>query len=76
LGFDVSLNNNIGLALRTGTDPAIRQILEDFLMALPNDPEYREAMRAGGMPIDPLTGAEYLELIRSEIAKIRSVLGR
>jgi len=74
LGYNVSLNNSIGFAVRAGTNPAIKKILEDFVMALPNDPEYVAAMDLIGLPVDPLTGEEFRRVTIAEIEKVKAIL--
>jgi tripartite-type tricarboxylate transporter receptor subunit TctC len=74
LGYDIALNNYVGFAVRTGTDPVIRKKLEDFLLKLPNDPEFVELMKNLGFPIDPLDGEGFRQYLISEINTVKKIL--
>lgn len=73
LGYNISLNNSIGFAVRAGTNPEYIRILENFFLQLPNNPEFQEAMRAGGMALDPLSSEDFLRLTINEIETVSSL---
>ena len=74
MGYDVALNNSIGFAAKVGTDPAIIKVLENFLLQLPNDPEYVAAMDLVGLTIDPLGSEDFLRVTLDEIARVKEIL--
>jgi tripartite-type tricarboxylate transporter receptor subunit TctC len=74
MGYNVALNNYVGFAVRAGTDPVIRQTLEDFLLKLPNDPEFVQLMSEMGFPIDPMNGKDFQQYLTNEINTIKSIM--
>ncbi len=75
LGYpQVAFNNSLGIAVRAGTDPAIKKKLEDFLLALPNDPEYVTAMANAGHKIAPMNSVEYTAFLETTITTVKEVV--
>jgi tripartite-type tricarboxylate transporter receptor subunit TctC len=74
LGYNISLNNSIGLAVHPSVDPEIKKVLSDWLAKLPNDPEYQKLMSDMGLAIDYLDSSDFLELTETEIETVKAVL--
>ena len=74
MGFDIALNNYIGFAVPAGTDPARIRVLENFLLRLPNNPEFVELMTNLGFTVDPMGAEEFHNFIASEIDIIREII--
>ncbi len=74
LGYDAALDNSLGFAVKKGTDPAIKQILADFIMELPNDPDYLKAMSAAGLTVAPLSMPDFQQFLQAEVEKVQLVV--
>ena len=74
LGYDVALNNSIGLAVPAGTDPEIKAILEEFLANVTSDPEFVSMMNEMGFVVDYLNIADFDALVHADAKTVQDIV--
>lgn len=74
MGYNISLNNSIGIAAPKGTPAEVIAFLEDALKKTVEDPAYIAIAGKLGITLDYLNGADFKDVTAGEGAKVKKIV--
>lgn len=76
LGFDVSLNNQIGIGAPKGTPKAVLDFLHNAFKQSMDDPGFKAMSQKLEFSIDYLNGADFRKSIIADSEQVKAILGK